>query len=181
MGEDAILEHTTLALPATLRRCRAEDLPALEWYGEYTPHRDIIRRAFAMQGKDEGCMIVADVNGFPAGQAWIDFVRKRRNRRATIWAVRVFHLFRRCGLGSRLMRTAERAVLEHGMDEVELGIDRDNIGVLHFYERLGYRPCGTERGSYAYRTPDGDTVEVPIDQVLLCKRLDAGHARHAAQ
>lgn len=181
MDEDVIFNHTTLAVPVTIRRCREEDLPAMEWYGEYTSHREIIRRAFAMQTKGDGCMIVADVNGFPAGQAWIDFVRKRHSRRATIWAVRVFSPFQRCGLGTRLMEAAECAVLEHGMAEVELGVDRDNIDVVHFYERLGYQACGTERGSYSYRTPDGRTVEVPIDQLLLCKGLSANQTRFAAQ
>ena len=181
MGEDAILQHDILAVPVTIRPCREGDLAALEWYGEYTPHRDIIHRAYAMQRSGDGCMIVADVNGFPAGQVWIDFVRKRHLRRATLWAVRVFATFQRTGLGTRLMRAAERAVADRGVDEAELGVDRDNIGVLHFYERLGYEPCGTERGTYSYRTPDGRTVDVPIDQILLHKRLAGRDARHAAQ
>ncbi|WP_035694180.1 GNAT family N-acetyltransferase [Azospirillum halopraeferens] len=181
MGEDAILQRDTLAVPVTIRLCRETDLPALEWFGEFTPHREIIRRTFATQARGDGSMVLADVNGFPAGQVWIDYERKRHLRRATIWAVRVFPAFRRCGIGTRLMLAAERLVTARGVDEIELGIDRDNLGVIHFYERLGYEPSGTERGTYSYRTPDGRTVDVAIDQILLHKRLNDRHTRHAAQ
>ncbi|KAA0583146.1 GNAT family N-acetyltransferase [Azospirillum sp. B21] len=163
--------HATLALPVTIRPARQDDLPTLEWYGLHSPHREIIAGAFRLQERGDGAMLLADVNGFPVGQICIDFLRKRPSGRATLWALRVFQPFRRLGLGVRLVRAAERLVVQRGVPFAELGVDRDNAGVLPFYERLGYEHCGRERGQFLYHTPEGRLVRVAIDQWLLQKRM----------
>lgn len=178
---DGVLDRATVSLPVTIRPVCREDLPALEWFGLHTPHREIIAKAFQAQERGNGAMLLAEVNDFPAGQLCIDFTRKRNFGRATLWALRVFQPFRKLGLGTRLMDAGERAILAHGYREAELGVDRDNAGVLGFYERLGYRPCGQERGRYSYRTPAGVLVQVPIDQWMLRKVLEAAPARRVAR
>ncbi len=169
-GSHDDLDHL-LALPVVIRAARGDDLPALEWFGLHTPHRAIIAGAYRMQEQGTGAILLAETNGFPAGQICIDFLRKRHVGRATLWALRVFQPFRRLGLGTLLMQAAERMVAERGVNAVELGVDRDNATVLPFYDRLGYCPCGAERGHFSYRTPDDLLVRVPIDQWLLHKRL----------
>ncbi|MFP5517969.1 MAG: N-acetyltransferase family protein [Alphaproteobacteria bacterium] len=171
-GEDD--GHATLVLPVTIRPAREDDLPTLEWYGLHTPHREIITGAFHLQERGDGAMLLADVNGFPVGQICIDFLRKRPSGRATLWALRVFQPFRRLGLGVRLVRAAERLVVQRGVPFAELGVDRDNPEVLPFYERLGYEHCGRERGQFLYHTPEGRLVRVAIDQWLLQKRMVEG-------
>ena len=172
MDEDARMRGTA-HVPVTIRRVRAADLQALEWHGLYTPMRAVIHTAFRAQEKGDALMLVADANGFPAGQAWIDFARKAHLGLATLWAVRVFPAFQRGGLGTLLMGAAERAVLARGVAAAELGVDRDNPAVLRFYRALGYAVVGTERGTFAYRTPEGRAVEVAVDQWLLRKPLAA--------
>lgn len=169
--EGGATKQDVLTLPVTIRFARRNDLPDLEWFGLHTPHREILANAYRMQERGSGALLVAEVNGFPVGQLCIDFIRKRHARRATLWALRVFQPFRKQGLGTRLMAMGERTVLDHGFREAELGVDRDNAGVLAFYDRLGYVPCGTERGRYSYRTPSGEFVQVPIDQWILSKPL----------
>lgn len=160
-----------LTLPVIIRCARRSDLPDLEWFGLHTPHREILANAFRTHEQGNGALLVAEVNGFPAGQICIDFQRKRHLRRGTLWALRVFPPFRRLGLASRLMAAAEARVVDRGFDEAELGVDRDNAGVLAFYDRLGYEACGTELGRYSYRTPTGERIQVPIDQWILRKDL----------
>ncbi|HYG87908.1 MAG TPA: GNAT family N-acetyltransferase [Azospirillum sp.] len=181
MGEDGFRMQSTASLPVTVRLTRAADLPALEWYGLYTHMREVIQSAFRAQTRGDVAMLVADINGFPAAQAWVDFVRKSRLGLATVWAVRVFPPFQRGGLGTLVMQAAEREVLRRGMGEAELGVDRDNAGVLSFYRRLGYVTAGSERGCFAYRTPDGTPVEVMVDQWLLRKRLVTERPRLAVR
>lgn len=176
MTDGARSGRETIEVPVALRLAVADDLPALEWYGLFTHHREVIASAFRQQRQGTGAMLLADVNGFPAGQVWIDFARKRHAGIATLWAVRVFDPFRGLSLGSRLMRAAERLVAGRGVPDAELGVDRDNAGVLRFYERLGYSRAGEETGTFRYRKPDGETVEVAIDQWLLRKRV-VGAAR----
>ncbi len=165
------VDHATLAMAVTIRRAQREDLPTLEWYGLHTPHREIIVDAYRLQERGDGAMLLADVNGFPVGQICIDFLRKRPSGRATLWALRVFQPFRGLGLGIMLIRAAERIVIRRGITVAELGVDRDNAGVLPFYERLGYEHCGRERGQFLYHTPEGKLIRVAIDQWLLCKQL----------
>ncbi|SMH59601.1 GNAT family N-acetyltransferase [Azospirillum agricola] len=172
----ATTDPDTLSLTVAIRPARADDLPVLEWFGLHTAHREIIGNAFRMQERGVGAMLLAEVNGFPAGQICVDFMRKRHLGRATLWALRVFQPFRGAGLGSRLMRAAEEVVAERGGGVAELGVDRDNAGVLPFYDRLGYLRCGTERGHFSYHTPDGVLVRVVIDQWLLHKRVAPAQA-----
>lgn len=180
MKTDGAWMRCTAHVPVTIRPTRAADLKALEWHGAFTPMREVIEGAFDAQQRGDGLMLVADANGFPAGQAWIDFARKAHLGLATLWAVRVFPAFQRGGLGTLLMRAAEQAVLERGGTETELGVDRDNSGVLRFYRALGYTAAGTERGTFSYRTPEGRVIEVAVDQWLLRKRLSAEPARRRA-
>src|SRR4051812_19296174 len=62
----------SVPLRVSIRPCMREALPQLEWFGLYTPHREIIGEAFDRQGRGENLMLVAEVNGFPVGQVWID-------------------------------------------------------------------------------------------------------------
>ena len=181
MDEDGLRFEGIARVPVTIRRTRREDLPALEWHGLYTHMREVIQATFRAQERGDAIMLLADANGFPAGQAWVDFARKAHLGLATLWAVRVFPAFRRGGLGTLLMHAAERTVMTRGVTTAELGVDRDNAGVLRFYGALGYARVGTERGNFSYRTPEGRTVNVSVDQWLLRKRLVTGRLRLAAR
>jgi len=181
MAENGLPMQGTARVPVTVRLARVDDLSALEWHGLYTPMREVIRNAYLAQQRGDGAMLLAEANGFPVAQAWLDFVRKGHLGLATVWAVRVFPPFQRAGLGTLVMQAAERVALARGVTETELGVDRDNAGVLHFYERQGYVMAGTERGAFAYRTPEGTAVQVAVDQWLLRKRLIASRPRLAVR
>ena len=86
-----------------IRLCRAEDLPQLEWFGMYSHHREIFEDTFARHLRGENLMLVADLNNFPVGQAWLDLMKRRGERVGYIWAVRVFPLLRNVGIGTLLM------------------------------------------------------------------------------
>ena len=58
-----------------IRHCRIEDLELLEWAGELSRDRAIIRDAFARTLRDAMAMLVAETDGTILGQVWIDFVR----------------------------------------------------------------------------------------------------------
>jgi ribosomal protein S18 acetylase RimI-like enzyme len=166
-----MIERLVLPLEVTIRLCVETDLPHLEWFGLFTPHRGIIRSAFDGQMRGDTAMLVADINGFPAGQVWIDFRKRRAEGRALLWAVRVMPPFQRAGLGARLIGAAERLIHSRDVPAAEAGVERDNAVARRFYERLGYRLAGTERGSYSFTTPEGVTRIVPRDEWVLVKTL----------
>lgn len=180
-AEAGRLGHVRLELGIELRRCRHDDLELLEWWGQFTEHREIIRAAYERQRLGELVMLVADLEGFPIGQVWIDFRPTPRTATggmsASLWAVRVLPPLRNQGIGERLMEAAERIAGDRRYDEVSLTVERDNIAALRFYERLGYRKSGTEDGEYSYRSPRGDVKRIPLNQWVMRKSLTPAGAR----
>lgn len=161
---------TSIAISVCLRLCRKEDLPAVEWMGLHTREREIIAEAFAAQERGEQLMLLADANGFPIGQAWLDFARRGSERCPRLWAVRVFPPLQRAGLGEKLMREAERLAAAHGARQVELGVERINPAARRFYRRLGYVPVGSEREVVRYSF-EGCPLSMELDQEILRKEL----------
>jgi ribosomal protein S18 acetylase RimI-like enzyme len=168
-------DRFTLALHARIRRCTDADLGALEWYGLFTAHREIIRHAFEAQERGDGLMLLVDVNGFPAGQLWVDLARGRDRGTAVLWAVRVFPPLRSLGLGGKLLRVAERMARDREYGWAELGVERSNVAARRLYARTGYVVAGEERGWFTF-TPPGATsvVRQPRDELIMRKRLRDG-------
>ena len=50
------------------------------------------------------------------------------------------------GIGTALMREAERKAISMGKRFMSLSVIGENIGAIRLYERLGYKTTGTERG-----------------------------------
>jgi GNAT superfamily N-acetyltransferase len=104
-----------------IRECRASDLRLLEWYGMHWGDRELIRRAFRRVANGKVRMLVADADGHPVGQVWIDLAAKSRDRIAVLWALRVHPMFSGKGLGSQVMLAAERVA----RDVVQAGRQAD--------------------------------------------------------
>jgi ribosomal protein S18 acetylase RimI-like enzyme len=173
----APLARLALKLPVTIRACRQEDVRLLEWEGLFTPHRAIIEEAWRRHVGGTNVMIVADMSGYPVAQVWIDLEKLEEGSAAVLWALRVHPVLQRAGLGSRLLREAERWLISRGFSVVEIGVDKSNPEALRLYERLGYH---VDRGSieqYQYVTPDGTQVDAVADLWMLRKPLAAGVPR----
>ena len=165
------LQQFTVSVPVTIRLCRKDDLPALEWFGMFTDHREMILAAYDSQERGEALMLVAETQGFPVGQVWIDLTLERIDATGVLWAVRVFPTLQNRGIGTQLMVAAEDVLRCRGCTAVELGVEKDNLQAKRFYERQGYRVVGDTQEEYSYTTPDGVLVRVPTEQWMLRKVL----------
>lgn len=177
-------EGFTVPLRVEIRPCTADDLPSLEWYGVFAPHRHIIHEAFARQTQGDGLMLLAVANGFPVGQAWIDFAARPDERGvAVIWAVRVYPFLQGAGIGTRLMAAAEDAIRERGYRIAELGVEKDNPRARSLYERLGYRLHREMVDTLEYIDADGHAALEPVEQWMLRKdvRRVAPRASHVKE
>jgi ribosomal protein S18 acetylase RimI-like enzyme len=114
----------------------------------FTHDRHIIEDSYQRQLRGENLMLVADINGFPAAQAWVDLERKRDQDIGIIWAVRVLPLLQGLGLGTRLINIAESLLANRGIGISELSVEQTNVGAHRLYERLGYTPAGEEDGHW---------------------------------
>lgn len=161
----------TIEMEMRIRACEAADLPKLEWFGAFSHHREIIRNAFELQGAGHAVMLVAEVGGFPVGQAWLDLRPRQGSELPMVWAVRVMEPFRGAGIGARLMAALERAVGARGFRRLELGVEKDNPGARAFYERLGWRVTRERQESYSYVTPEGQGTTHALNEWVMEKEI----------
>lgn len=169
------MSHLTVVAEVRIRPCQQEDLELLEWFGLYRHHREIFLDAFARQLRGDNVMLVADLNDFPVGQAWVDLVKRQVEGVGYIWAVRVFPFLRGLGIGTRLMQAAEDVLRERGLGIAEVGVEKDNETAHGLYLRLGYQPHGNLVEEYTYTTSEGVPGHQVVDQWILRKRLLDSH------
>ncbi len=165
-------------LPVALRLARYDDLPKLEWYGQYTHFRNLFRRAFREQQQQRRLMLIADCNDFPIGHVFIQLRSTETgyadgNGRAYLYALRVMDMFRRRGIGTRLMQEAETILIERGFRSVTIAVAKDNPGALRLYNRLGYWSFREDSGDWSYRDHQGITRRVHEPCWVLEKQLRA--------
>ena len=163
--------HFSLELEVGIRQCVRHDLAQLEWFGLYTEHRQLIEDAFRRQQAGEAVMLLADLDGFPVGQAWLDLSAQAGDSVGVIWAVRVFPLLRNHGIGTRLMVAAERLLFQKGYRWSELTVDKHEPRARRLYERLGYRSMGSSEGLLRYTTPDKRLVALNLQLWILRKPI----------
>ncbi len=153
-----------LQLRIVFRLAEREDLPKLEWYGEYKHFRRVFHHAYEDQLAGRRLMLIADVNNFPIGQVFVqldsfdDF--GRGGKRAYLYSLRVIDAFQRQGLGSALVSEAEHILRERDYDSVSIAAAKDNPGARRLYERLGYTPYTEDSGRWHYVDHEGRTRHV---------------------
>lgn len=163
-------------IEATVRPATRDDLPRLEWFGLYWHYRQIYEHTYRQQLCERRLMLVADVNGFPVGQVFIQFESHEMRvadgrQRAYLYSLRVMEPFQGRGLGTQLIRAAEEAIAARGYAWATIAVAKDNAGARRLYERLGYRTFGEDDGCWSYTDPDGERHHVNEPSWLLHKRL----------
>lgn len=166
-----VVDRFTVPMEVAIRECVEDDLYDLEWFGLYWQHREIIQSTFESQRRGEMVMLVAEANGFPVGQVWVNLVLKRAEGVGALWAFRVLTPLQRMGIGERLLSAAEAVLREKGYAEAELGVETDNPDAMRFYEKRGYRPVEATESEYSFVRPDGLSETRPLQEWILRKRL----------
>lgn len=170
MNQGAI-ESFALTLAIQIRRCQAEDLSNLDWFGLLADHREMVQMAYERQLRGENVMLMADLSGLPVGQVWIDLVRKKQEAAGVIWALRVLPWLRNRGLGRRLVAAAETQILAHGLALAEVGVELNNPNARRLYERLGYQGTRRAREEYVLINNQGQPIPMCADLWLMRKEL----------
>jgi GNAT superfamily N-acetyltransferase len=156
-----------------------EDIPKLEWNGEFSEHREIIAQAFVAQAKGTGLVLVAATAGFPIAQLWARFAE--RDRPPRLWAFRVMPSCQGLGIGAALSRFAEDELARRGFAGCEIGVDRDNLRARLLYQKWGYRLSHAQIEDYTYVTPSGEMRTGRADQWIMFKALPEVLSRSRAE
>jgi ribosomal protein S18 acetylase RimI-like enzyme len=163
-----------LDMVVSLRPATADDLPKLEWYGQYQHFRNLFRRAFREQQTGRRLILLAIVNDFPIGQIFIQYHTRRahaRAPRAYFYSFRVMEMFRGQGIGTWLLQEAEAIVSDRGLQWATIAAAKENVAARRLYERLGYRIIGEDAGHWSYIDHRGRTCKVDEPCWLLEKKL----------
>lgn len=151
------------------RNVRKEDLPALEWGGEFRHFRRVYADAFERAQLGYCLLWVADLpeKGIIA-QVFIQLICNRKEladgvKRAYLYSFRVHPNFRSQGLGSRMVHHVEQDLIRRGFQFLTLNVAKDNLDALRLYLRLGFHIVAEEPGVWSYVDDKGirQLVEEP--------------------
>lgn len=144
-----------------IRPLRLEDLPALEWDGEYRHLRRVYADAYnrTHTGRLAAWVLEHDSAGV-IGQAFVQYICDRLEladglTRAYAYSIRVKAAFRNQGLGSRLILFIEDDLRKRGFLYCVLNVAKDNSEAIRLYKRLGYQIQAHEPGVWSYPDEKG--------------------------
>lgn len=150
-----------------IRLLRENELPALEWEGEYRHFRRIYADAFERVKAGRSLIWVADYLRADrsdgqniVGQLFVQMICDRPEladgvHRGYIYAFRVRPAFRNGGLGTRMLEVAEADLYRRGFHTVTLNVAQDNPDARRLYERAGYHVIAPDPGRWSYPDENG--------------------------
>lgn len=153
-----------VVVPLTVRDLVAADLPAVAWAGS-GPEGALDR--VGRGGVDY--LVVYSPTGFALAAGGVDYTLVPGA--GTLWQLSVHEAVRSCGIGTILIAAAEDRIRGRGLHRAELGVDDQLPRPRRLYERLGYVPYGSERGSWLQADPDGSSLLYETTITLLWKQL----------
>ncbi len=165
-----------LALTYCIRPATRADVPKLEWYGAQAHTRTYIHQAYRAMMQGRRMMLVADLNGFPVGQVYLQFDSKNKQHadgivRGYIYAFRVIDHLQRCGIGTQLLQAAELALTDRGFKIATLQVSKRNENARRLYQKNGYRVFSEDSGHWYYVDHLGTQREVNDPTWVMEKRL----------
>jgi ribosomal protein S18 acetylase RimI-like enzyme len=171
---DSVTLAVTMAV--TVRLARHDDLPKLEWYGQYRHFRVLYQRSFREQEAGRRLMLVADSGGFPVGHIFISLRPGLGGASpyAYFYAFRVMEMLRGLGIGKFLLDHAESAAIKHAYQRAVIAVAKDNTRAQALYERRGYAVYAEDAGRWSYPDHEGVIRHVSEPCWLLEKRLYTG-------
>ena len=142
------------------------DLPDLEWDGEYLKYRRLYKEIFINACNGKAILWVAkSVAAGMIGQLFVQLQSPRPEladgyERAYFYAFRIKEPFRGYGIGSQLMETAEKDLMERSYNLITLNVSKENQSALRFYKNHGFKVVAHEPGRWFYFDHEGKRREV---------------------
>ncbi len=163
-------------LGVRVRTAEESDLPALEWDGEYTHFRRVYRQAMREAQRDRRLIYLAETTGEIVGQI---FVHLHSIWKTTFGGAKAGYLhsfrvkpdFRNQGIGSRLLETAEGALVERGYSRAVISVAKVNRRARGLYLQRGYNVYTEDPGEWAYVDHRGKLKRVSEPAYVMVKTL----------
>jgi len=152
-----------------IRPMSADDLPGLEWDGEYTHFRNVYRAVYKRitHGTAEAWVAESPAEGI-VGQVFLQLESDRAEladgwNRAYLYSFRIKPAYRNRGLGTKMLEVLENYLISRNFNRLTLNVARDNLDAIRLYKRLGFQIVAEEPGVWSYidHTGKWQTVEEP--------------------
>jgi len=159
-----------------IRNANSDDLPALEWEGEYRIFRRLYRRAMIEAKKGHRILLVVDLEGRLIGQIFIQLHSisadpKKLAKTGYLYSFRVRSEYRNLGVGTSLVSSAEDALRKGNFQRALIGVAKDNSDALRLYERLGYRIISEDPGEWSFIDDENEVRKIVEPTFILEKYL----------
>lgn len=176
MSAQAEITQLAIYLNVTIRKLRCDDLPKLEWYGQFKHYRRLFKRSYQGQLDGTRLMLVADVNDFPVGRLFIQFYSPKSrvsdgHSKAYLYSFQVIEMLRGQQVGTRLIHCAESVLRKKKFLKATIAVAKDNMGALKLYQREDYIIYGEDEGRWQYYDHRGRVCSVHDPCWLLEKQL----------
>lgn len=172
------LATVPLATQIVIRPATRDDLPRLEWGGEFWRLRDHFRHSFEGQLAGRRLMLIADLQGYPVGRLFLQFTARNRSfadgsTRGYLYSLHVMAPLRGFSIGTELMQTGESELAGRGFIWATIAAAKNNPRAIQLYKRRGYEPFKDDPGHWSYVAPDGVEHVVNEPCWILRKRIGA--------
>jgi len=159
------------------RQAGEDDLPALEWNGQYRHFRQIYQDIYFLSQREEAVIWVAELPEKELiGQALVQLKSARFDladglSRAYIFGFRIKPDYRNYGIGSKMMERLEANLINRDYKWAILNVNQDNRSARYLYERLGYQVVAEEPGNWSYIDDQGKRCDVNEPAWRMEKKL----------
>lgn len=170
----SVFKKISYTIDVTYRLAREDDLPKLEWMGEFTHFRRVFQQTYQDQRDGLRLMILADLNDFPIGQVFILLKSNggwNDSDYGYLYSLRVMTPFQGLGIGTQLILQAEQLMQERQFAYSTIAVAKDNPRARRLYERLDYKVYSSDDGRWSYQDHKGQTIHVYEPCWMMEKRL----------
>jgi ribosomal protein S18 acetylase RimI-like enzyme len=153
-----------------IRNGNEQDLPGMEWEGEYRRYRRLYKMAMEEAKSGKRFVLVAEVEGRIIGQIIVQLNRSDSAGTGYLYAFRVRPEWRNRGIGTRLVREAETALVGLGYKRTLIAVARDNPRARKLYERLGYTHFAEDAGEWSF-IDDRGMLQRVVEPAWLMEKI----------
>jgi ribosomal protein S18 acetylase RimI-like enzyme len=158
-----------ILVPVSVRDLTVKDLPACAWSGTATHLAHVATELDRARRGEVDYLAVCPPSDLPVAIGEVDY--QASPGAGTLSQLAVQAAWQSCGLGTILVRAAERRILERGLDRAELGVEESNPRARALYERLGYVAYGRRPEAWDEEAPDGSVTRYETVCTLMRKKL----------
>lgn len=163
-----------------IRPAAEEDLPGMEWNGEFSHFRKIYKQHFQNTRNGSTRIWVAETEaGEIVGQVFIMLYSRQPEmadgiNRAYLFSFRIKADYRGKGLGGFMLDFVEDFLISRGFKTLCLNVARLNVNARRMYENHGFKVVAPEEGRWRYEDQFGNWQTIHEPAWRMVKKLGKG-------